>query len=416
MSPSDKLEVSMKHIAIIGFGIVGGGIPDVIESCGEGLVKLVGDTVNVKYILDLREFPDSPYGDRVVHDITPILEDPEIEVIAETMGGAHPAYEFSIAAMEHGISVVTSNKEVVATFGDKLLECAKKNCVNYLFEASVGGGIPCLRPFATSLAQEKIVSVSGILNGTTNFILSKMKSEGREFADVLAEAQALGYAEKDPSADIHGIDAMRKIIILTALATGKIVSAENVYAETMSKITPDDIDAATRMGGSIKLIGSYKAVGDKMSVYVCPQIVDASNALSSVNDVYNAISVKCEITGDVMFYGRGAGRYPTAGAVVADICAILSGAASAEKQHVFTRDEDSLLAFEDVPFSYYVRVRGDSSADLYETYSNLFDSVKKLEGSSEGICEFICGKATKAELEKLGDSLGDVESVIRILE
>ncbi len=406
----------MKHIAIIGFGIVGGGIPDVIASCGQGLVDLVGDSVNVKYILDLREFPDSPYGDRVVHDITPILEDPEIEVIAETMGGAHPAYEFSIAAMEHGISVVTSNKEVVATFGDQLLECAKRNGVSYLFEASVGGGIPCLRPFATSLAQEKIVAVSGILNGTTNFILTKMKTEGREFDDVLAEAQALGYAEKDPSADIHGIDAMRKIIILTALATGKIVSADKVYAETMSKVTPLDIDAAARLGGSIKLIGSYKAQGDKMSVYVCPQIVDSSNALSSVNDVYNAISVKCEITGDVMFYGRGAGRYPTAGAVVADIAAILSGAAQAEKQHVFTRDEESLLAFEDVPFTYYIRTRGDSSADALEICSSLFDSVRKLEGSPEGVCELVCGKMSMAELNRVKESLGNVESVIRILE
>ena len=219
----------MKHIAIFGFGIVGGGLPDVIESCREGIKNLIDDEINVKYILDLRDFPDSPYGDRVVHDIKPIIEDPEIEVVAETMGGAHPAFEFSVAAMEHGISVVTSNKEVVATYGDKLLETARKNGVNYLFEASVGGGIPCLRPFATSLSQEKIVSVSGILNGTTNFILSKMKFEGREFADVLAEAQALGYAERDPSADVDGIDAMRKIMILTALSTGKLVDKADVY-------------------------------------------------------------------------------------------------------------------------------------------------------------------------------------------
>lgn len=406
----------MKHIAIIGFGIVGGGLPGVIDSCREGIKNIVGDDINVKYILDLRDFPDSPLADRVVHDITPILEDPEIEVVAETMGGSHPAYEFSIAAMEHGISVVTSNKEVVATFGDKLLECARKNNVQYLFEASVGGGIPCLRPFATSLAQEKIVSVSGILNGTTNFILSKMKFEGREFADVLAEAQALGYAERDPSADVDGIDAMRKIIILTALATGKLVSADKVYAETIRNITPADIDAANRMGGSIKLIGSYKAVGDKISVYVCPQIVGSSNALSSVNDVYNAIAVNCDITGDVMFYGRGAGRYPTAGAVLADITAILSGAAEAEKKHEFTSACDCVMPFGEVPFTYYIRVKDGSASDVKETLSRVFDSVSELEGTPVGYAEFICGKAGHDEIKSALSVIDGVESVIRVLE
>ena len=406
----------MKHIAIIGFGIVGGGLPDVIDSCKDGIMNLLGEEINVKYILDLRDFPDSPLADRVVHDITPILEDPEIEVVAETMGGSHPAYEFSIAAMEHGISVVTSNKEVVATYGDKLLECAAKNGVNYLFEASVGGGIPCLRPFATSLAQEKIVSVSGILNGTTNFILSKMKSEGREFADVLAEAQALGYAERDPSADVNGIDAMRKIIILTALSTGKLAGVDKVYAETISNITPADIDAAERIGGSVKLIGTYKACGDKLSVYVCPQIVSSNMALSSVNDVYNAISVTCDITGDVMFYGRGAGRYPTAGAVLADIVAILSGAASAEKTHVFKKADDELIPFEKVPFTYYIRIKDESCADTDERIAHAFDSVRKLEGSSAGVCEYVCGKLTLDELNGVRETLGNVESVIRILE
>ena len=406
----------MKHIAIIGFGIVGGGLPGVIESCRDGINALLGEDINVKYILDLRDFPDSPLADRVVHDITPILEDPEIEVIAETMGGSHPAFEFSVAAMEHGISVVTSNKEVVATYGDKLLETARKNGVCYLFEASVGGGIPCLRPFATSLAQEKIVSVSGILNGTTNFILSKMKSEGREFADVLAEAQALGYAERDPSADVDGIDAMRKIIILTALATGKLTDKEAVYAETIRNITPADIDAANRMGASIKLIGSYKACGDKYSVYVCPQLVGASNALSAVNDVYNAISVTCDISGDVMFYGRGAGRYPTAGAVLADVIAILSGAAAVEKQYDFRRSAESVVPFGQVPFTYYVRVRTDSAADTVDTFNGIFDTVKCLDGSPDGVCELICGKMCLDELNSVRESLGEVESVIRVLE
>ena len=406
----------MKYIAIIGFGIVGGGIPDVIDSCRDGIRNALGEDIEVKYILDLRDFPDSPYGDRVVHEIKTIVEDPEIELVCETMGGSHPAYEFSVECMEHGISVVTSNKEVVANFGDKLLECAEKNAVSYLFEASVGGGIPCLRPFATSLGHEKITGVSGILNGTTNFILTKMKTEGREFADVLAEAQALGYAERDPSADVDGIDAMRKIIILTALATGKLASDRVVYAETIRNITPADIDAAERMGGAVKLIGTYRAVGDKMSVYVCPQIVKNDMALSAVNDVYNAVSVKCDITGDVMFYGRGAGRYPTAGAVVADAVAVLSGAAKVEKNHVFVRDDAAVLPFDDVKFTYYIRTAVDSAADALESFKGVFDDVTVLEGSAEGVCEFICGKLSKSELDAALSALGDVQSVIRILE
>ena len=406
----------MKYIAIIGFGIVGGGIPDVIDSCRDGIKKAVGEEVGVKYILDLRDFPDSPYGDRVVHDINVILEDPEIELVAETMGGSHPAFEFSVDCMEHGISVVSSNKEVVANFGDKLLECAAKNNVSYLFEASVGGGIPCIRPFATSLGHEKITGISGILNGTTNFILTKMKTEGREFGDVLSEAQALGYAERDPSADVDGIDAMRKIIIFTALATGKLASDRAVYAESIRNITPADIDAAERMGGAVKLIGSYRVVGDKMSVYVCPQIVKNDHALSAVNDVYNAVSVKCDITGDVMFYGRGAGRYPTAGAVVADIVAVLSGAASAEKNHVFVRDDSAVLPFDDVKFAYYIRTASGSASEAEETFRRVFDDVCVVKGSADGICEFICGKLSKRELDHAMPVLGDVQSVIRILE
>lgn len=406
----------MKNIAIFGFGVVGGGIPDVIESCRDGIRAVVGDDINIKYILDLRDFPESPLGDRIVHDINTIIEDDEIELVAETMGGAHPAYEFSIAAMEHGKSVVTSNKEVVATFGDSLAECARRSGVKYLFEASVGGGIPVLRPFSTSLAHERIVSVSGILNGTTNFILSKMKSEGREFGDVLSEAQSLGYAERDPSADVDGIDAKRKIIILTALSTGHLVSDDSVYCESMRWITPAEIDATRRIGGSVKLIGTYRRDGEKMTIYVCPQIVMSSNPLSGVDDVYNAISVGCEITGDVMFYGRGAGRYPTAGAVVADIVAVLSGAAAAEKSQIFDRADDLVSPFGNVKFKYYIRLSGVSATDAEETLGGLFDEVSRVVGSPEGVAEFICGTQSLDELEKIKPSLGNVEAVLRILE
>lgn len=406
----------MKYIAILGFGIVGGGIPAVIESCKDGIRSMLGEDIEVKYILDLRDFPDSPYGNRVVHDIDVILNDPEIELAAETMGGSHPAYEFTVACLEHGISVVSSNKEVVAAFGDRLLECAEKNGASYLFEASVGGGIPCLRPFASSLGHEHITAVSGILNGTTNFILTKMKTEKREFADVLAEAQMLGYAERDPSADINSVDAMRKIIILTALATGKLVSPEAVYTEPVVGITPADIDAADRIGGAVKLIGTYRETGGRASVYVCPQIVKNDNALSAVNDVYNAISVRCDITGDVMFYGRGAGRYPTAGAVVADAVAVLSGAAASERRHSFTRDDNVTVPFDDVPFNYYIRTKSDSHTEILEVFRAAFDDVTPLDGTPDGYSEFVCGKLTLRELNALLPTLGNVESVIRIFE
>ena len=280
----------------------------------------------------------------------------------------------------------------------------------------VGGGIPVLRPFSTSLAHERIVSVSGILNGTTNFILSKMKSEGREFGDVLSEAQSLGYAERDPSADVDGIDAKRKIIILTALSTGHLVSDDSVYCESMRWITPAEIDAARRIGGSVKLIGTYRRDGEKMTIYVCPQIVMSSNPLSGVDDVYNAISVGCEITGDVMFYGRGAGRYPTAGAVVADIVAVLSGAAAAEKSQIFDRADGLVSPFGNVKFKYYIRLSGVSATDAEETLGGLFDEVSRVVGSPEGVAEFICGTQSLDELEKIKPSLGNVEAVLRILE
>lgn len=406
----------MKHIAIIGFGVVGGGIPEVIESLGESLERAVGDRVNVKYILDLRNFPDSPYGDRVVHSIDPILADEDVSLIAETMGGAHPAFEYSVAAMEHGKHVVTSNKEVVASYGDELLRVARKNGVSYLFEASVGGGIPVIRAFSTSLAGEKIAAVDGILNGTTNFILSKMKSEGRDFSDVLSEAQALGYAERDPSADIDGIDSKRKIMILAALCTGKLVSPEDVYCESIRGIAPADIDAASRMGGSVRLIASARLCGDKLSVSVCPKIVMSSCPLSSVSDVYNAISVTTESTGDVMFYGRGAGRYPTAGAVVDDIAAALSGAAAVERTPEFKKCAGAVEPFGSVPMSYYIRIAYGSLSDTVETCSCLFDKVKVLDGSADGKIELICGKASMDELDGLRSSIGEIESVIRIHE
>ena len=406
----------MKHIAIFGYGVVGGGVTAVIEDNREKIRRVVGDDIDVKYILDLREFPDSPYADRVVHDASVILEDPEVVLVAETMGGSHPALELSLEALSRGKHVVTSNKEVVASFGDRLLACAAENGVSYMFEASVGGGIPVIRPFLTSLSGDRVVGINGILNGTTNFILSKMKSENRPFSDVLDEAKTLGYAERDPSADVDGIDAKRKIMILGALASGVLADDADVYAGTITKITPDDIDAAERCGRVIKLIATCRLGDGSPSLYVCPQMVKKDDVLSSVDDVYNAIKVRCAVTGDVMFYGRGAGRYPTAGAVVADIVAALSGAAAAEHAPVFEKRPGAVADFGSIPFYYYVRLAGVSPADVQEEFSRYFDRVERIPGSAPGKAELLCGPASRRDFEKVLGSRDGVESVIRLAE
>jgi len=400
----------MKYIAIIGYGVVGGGITAVLDANREVIEKAVGDRVDVKYILDLRDFPDSPYGDRVVHEITPILEDQEVALVCETMGGSHPAYEFSVSCMKAGKSVVTSNKEVVAAFGDQLLRCAAENGVSYLFEASVGGGIPVLRSFATSLAGERISQISGIVNGTTNYILTKMAKEGRDFDDVLKEAQLLGFAEANPSADIDGIDAQRKIIILSALTSGILASAEEVKAHTLRHITSADMNAAAALGGEIKLIAQSK-IGEELEAYVCPMIVPHSDPLSGVCDVYNAICVTSPVTGDVMYYGRGAGRYPTAGAVMGDVVAVLSGAAKAEKIPVFEKKVGAVKPFDKIPFTYYIRAEGSRSGIL-EKLSALCDQVKILS-DRDGVVEAVAGEMTQAELDKVSEGLL-IHSVIRI--
>ncbi len=402
----------MKKIAIIGYGVVGGGITAVLEANAEKIKNAVGDAVEVKYILDLRDFPDSPYADCVVHDIKCIIEDDEIELVCETMGGSHPALEFSEACLKAGKSVVTSNKEVVANFGDRLLACAKENGVLYMFEASVGGGIPVIRPFYTSLAGERISRVSGILNGTTNYILSKMKTEGREFDDVLHEAQLLGFAESNPAADVDGIDAKRKIIILTALASGILLSENDVYAETMRNITPADMAAAEKWGGSIKLIAEVEIGDGFVMAYVCPMFVPYSNPLAHISDVYNGISVTSPTCGDIMYYGRGAGRFPTAGAVMSDVCAILSGAAVHEIHPVFFKNSVAVKKFDEIGFTYYIRANAILT-DIYDVLSSCCDDVTVLSDSN-GVVELMAGEMTSAELERVLPNLGDVCSVIRV--
>ena len=293
----------------------------------------IGEEINIKYILDLREFPDSPFGKLVVHDFNTILNDPEVSVVAEMMGGSHPAYDFTKALLEAGKSVVTSNKEVVSTFGVELLNIANENGARYLFEASVGGGIPIIRPLTNDLAANEILSIDGILNGTTNFILTKMKNEGLEFEVVLKEAQRLGYAEANPSADVDGVDAARKIAILAALASGKLVDPKKVATEGIRNVTPADMEAARKLGYAIKLIGHYETDDNgKIAVSVAPRFVPNASPLSSIDDVFNGILVRGNMLGDSLFYGRGAGKLPTASAVCADIIdAAFTNASHAKK-------------------------------------------------------------------------------------
>lgn len=405
----------MINIAILGFGIVGGGIAEVTRENGGIIKDRIGTEVNVKYILDLRDFPDSPYGDRVVHDIDVIVNDPEVSIVCEAMGGSHPALEFSLACMKAGKSVVTSNKEVVAKHGVELLTCAKENGVSYLYEAAVGGGIPALRSLRTSLACDKINAITGILNGTTNYILTAMDKNGADFDTVLKEAQKLGYAEANPSADVDGIDAMRKIIILTAIATGKLVPDSAVYAETMTKVSRADMDAAKRFGGTVKLLGRFRR-GDKLSVMVSPFFVPSDCPLSSVNDVFNGIMADCAMTGEVMYYGRGAGRYPTAAAMVSDVFSIASGASASEYPAMWeAADASVVLPIGEESFRFYVRIKDADTAGVCDKASELLGDVTVLAGAPAGYTEFITGAVANDAAMSAAKALG-AESVIRILD
>ena len=313
----------MKKIAILGFGVVGSGVAEVLTENKRIIESKLNEEIEIKYILDLRDFPNSPFGDRVIHDFNIILNDPEISIVAEMMGGSHPAYDFSKAALLSGKNVVTSNKEVVAKFGTELLAIAKENKVRYLFEASVGGGIPIIRPINNDLVANKITSIDGILNGTTNFILTQMNENGTSFADALKDAQAKGYAEADPTADVEGIDAARKIVILSALSFGKCISPDIISREGITSITVEDFAVAKALGYTIKLIGHAELIDGRILATVSPHFVPLSSPLAHISDVYNGILVGANMLDKVLFYGKGAGKLPTASAVVADIMDIV---------------------------------------------------------------------------------------------
>ena len=325
----------MIQIAILGFGVVGSGTAEVLTQNKAIIEKKVGQPFDIKYILDLRDFPDSPFADKVIHDFNTIVNDPQVSLVAEMMGGSHPAYDFTKACLEAGKSVVTSNKEVVANFGTELLAIAKAHGVSYEFEASVGGGIPIIRPMNQDLSSNHITAVNGILNGTTNYILTKMETEGTPFADVLKDAQKKGYAEANPTADIEGLDAARKIVILAAMAFGKRIDPNTIPCEGITKITAEDMETARELGYAIKLIGHTEKRDGKILCMVSPRLVPISTPLSGVSDVFNGILVDANMVGQVMFYGPGAGKLPTASAVVADMIDIMEHTPAAIKAPVW---------------------------------------------------------------------------------
>lgn len=401
----------MVKVAVLGYGTVGSGIVEVIQTNQELVNKKAGDTIEVKYILDLRDFPGDPNEQLVVHDFEQIMKDEEVTVICEAMGGVEPAYTFTKRALQAGKSVCTSNKELVAKYGPELITLARDNNCNYLFEASVGGGIPIIRPINASLTPEKIDGITGILNGTTNYILTRMSADGADFADVLKEAQEKGYAEKNPEADVEGYDACRKIAILSSLVYGYNVNYEKIYTEGITKITTEDFAYAKKMGHTIKLLAMSKEVDGKYFAMVAPFLIGAGHPLYNVNDVFNGILVHGNTLGSTMYYGRGAGKLPTASAVVADVidCAKHQG------KNIFCFWESEDLTISDIGESekkYFVRVKGTDKNAIQAA----FGKVEFADALVAGETAFVTGVMKESVYREKAAQAGEVISMIRVEE
>ena len=350
----------MINIAVLGYGTVGSGVVEVIEKNSDSINVRAGQEINIKYVLDLRDFPGDPVEKILVHDYNVILNDPEVKIVVEVMGGINPAYQFTKDALLAGKSVCTSNKELVAKHGAELLEIAKEHNTNFLFEASVGGGIPIIRPINQSLTADRITEIIGILNGTTNYILSKMTDEGEDFDTVLRQAQQKGYAERNPEADVEGYDACRKIAILTSLAYGRQVDYEDIYTEGISKITNADIEYSKVTGTVIKLLGMTKVKDDVIYSMVAPFMLDKEHPLMNVNGVFNGIFIHGNVLGDTMFYGRGAGKLPTASAVVADVVDAVKHQGT-NIMTIWEKDKITLGDIKDFECRFFVRVKDKNS-------------------------------------------------------
>ncbi|MCR5634554.1 MAG: homoserine dehydrogenase [Lachnospiraceae bacterium] len=400
----------MISAAVLGYGTVGGGVVEVLQTNSDVIAKRVGDEINVKYILDLRDFPGDKNENLVVHDYDIIVNDPEVKIICETMGGVEPAFTFSKKALAAGKSVCTSNKELVAAHGPELIALAKENNCNYLFEASVGGGIPIIRPIVNALTSEKIDGIYGILNGTTNYILTKMEKEGARFEDVLKEAQDKGYAEKNPEADVEGYDAVRKLAILSSLVYGKNVDYNDIYTEGITKITPEDFAYAKALGKTIKLIAMGRETADGRYAMVSPRMISSDNPLYCAQDVFNAILLHSDMLGDSMYYGRGAGKLPTASAVCGDVIEMaknpdrhLTLIWDAEKQEIKSKDTLSQ--------QYFVRVAGNDASAVKVAFGDVeFVAVKDITGE----IAFVTGVMTEKEYADAAAKISGIKNMIRI--
>ena len=399
----------MIKIAVMGYGTIGSGVVEVLETNRDSIAKRVGEEVEVKYVLDLRDFPGDPIEKKIVHDYKDITADEEVKIVVETMGGVEPAFTFVKAMLEAGESVTTSNKALVAEKGAELLAVAKEKNVNFMFEASVGGGIPIIRSINECLTADKIEEITGILNGTTNYMLTRMANEGLEFADVLKDAQDKGYAEKDPTADVEGFDACRKIAILTSLVAGKQVDFEKIHTEGITKISAVDFKYAKAMGRSIKLLATSRQADGTYSALVAPHLLSPEHPLYSVNDVFNAVFVHGNVLGDAMFYGSGAGKLPTASAVVADVVEM----AKHLDQNIpveWSKEELPLADYKKNEKRFFVRTEADEAA-----VKAAFGEVELVHADGiSGEMGFVTGNMTEAAYEEKAAKLGKVLQMIRL--
>ncbi len=402
----------MTAVAVLGYGTVGSGVVKVIETNHDSILKKTGADLQVKYVLDLRDFPDDPIESKIVHDFEVILNDPEVRIVVETMGGTGAAYEFTKKALEAGKSVSTSNKALVALHGTELLQTAREHQVSYQFEASCGGGIPIIRPLRTCLAADEIDEISGILNGTTNYILTKMADEHLEFDDVLREAQQKGYAERNPEADVEGYDACRKIAILSSLAYGKRVDFTDVYTEGITKITSAEVSYAKALGMAIKLLAYSHKEDDQVTAMVAPYLVGRNDPLYLVNGVFNAIFVHGNMLGDAMFYGQGAGKEATASAVVADVieeAQTLGRSVMSE----WSPEKQILQPVSETKKQFFVRMRGNGRRK--EDLEKIFGPVSIVHANLPGEYGIVTEEMTEAAYQSCAAVFEkEILSMIRI--
>lgn len=402
----------MVNIAVMGYGTVGSGVVEVLERNKKIITQRAADEINVKYVLDLRDFPGDPVQEKIVHDFETIINDPDIRIVVEVMGGIEPAYTYAKRCLEAGKSVATSNKALVAKHGAELLSIAREREINFLFEASVGGGIPIIRALNSCMTADEIEEITGILNGTTNYVMTKMFYEGADYAEVLKEAQEKGYAERNPEADVEGYDSCRKIAILSSLISGQQVDFEDIHTEGITKITKEDMMYAKEMGMTIKLLASSKRHDDHLHAIVAPFLLGKEHPLYNVDDVFNAVFVRGNMLGDAMFYGSGAGKLPTASAVVADVV----DEAKHLHRNIMTMwksEKLELEPIEDTSRRFFIRISGNVEERKAET--------EKCFGSGKAVCVdgldgefgYLTESMTEGEYLKKAEEFGGVISMIR---